>query len=157
MLLQKVAAAFHKEKIQYVLVGGYAVALQGAVRGTMDVDLCLAFTEKTFIRAEEVLKGLGFLPRLPVRGVEVFQFRKDYIEKRNLIAWSFYHPKNPADVVDIIITEDARKMKADRLFIQGTPVLVASKKDLIRMKKASGRPQDLLDVEGLKKVKDGKK
>lgn len=156
MLLQRLALALNKAKIKYALLGGYAVSLQGAVRGTVDVDLCIALTEESFVKTEVLLKKLELLPRLPVTAKEVFQFRKEYIEKRNLIAWSFYNPKSPSEVVDIIITEDAQKMKLDKFFIQNTPVFVASKKDLIRMKKACGRPQDLLDVEALERVKDGK-
>lgn len=157
MLLQKIAVAFNNAKIKYALIGGFAVSLQGAVRGTLDIDISLALTEKTFLKAEKTLKSIGFVSRLPVQGRDVFHFRQEYIDKRNLIAWSFYNPKNPSEVIDIIITEDARKIKVDRLYILNTPVLVASKDDLIRMKKVSGRPQDLMDVEGLKRVKDGKK
>lgn len=157
MLLQKIAVAFNNAKIKYALIGGSAVSLQGAVRGTLDIDISLALTEKTFLKAEKTLKSIGFVSRLPVQGRDVFHFRQEYIDKRNLIAWSFYNPKNPSEVIDIIITEDARKIKVDRLYILNTPVLVASKDDLIRMKKVSGRPQDLMDVEGLKRVKDGKK
>lgn len=157
MLLQKIAVAFNNAKIKYALVGGFAVSLQGAVRGTLDIDISLALTEETFLKAEKTLKSIGFVSRLPVQGKDVFHFRKEYINKRNLIAWSFYNPKNPSEVIDIIITEDARKIKVDRLYILNTPVPVASKDDLIRMKKASGRPQDLMDVQGLERVKDGKK
>src|SRR5690606_16178706 len=153
----RIAAAFNIARIKYAVVGGYAVSLHGAVRGTMDLDLCLALTEETFLKAEKVLKELGFLSRLPVRGKEVFHFRKEYIDQRNLIAWSFYNPENPSEIIDLIITEDARKMKIDRLYVQNTPVPVASKKDLIQMKKASGRPQDLLDVQGLERIMNGKK
>jgi hypothetical protein len=92
-----------------------------------------------------------------VSATEVFHFRKEYISNRNLIAWSFYNPKSPSEILDIIITEDARKIKAERFYVNNTPLMVASKIDLIKMKKRSARPQDLLDVDALERLLNGKK
>ena len=41
------------------------------------------------------------------------------------------------------------KRKASRIELDDVTVLVASVDDLIAMKRASGRPQDLVDLEGL--------
>jgi hypothetical protein len=152
MLLLRLASAFHEEDIRYALVGGYAVNLHGAIRGTMDIDLAIALRQLDFIKVEKALNSLGLVSRLPVTSKEVFQFRKEYIERRNLVAWSFYNPKDPSEIVDIIITQDAQKLKIKRFSLQGVPLLVASISDLIRMKKMSGRPQDLLDVKALQLI-----
>jgi len=82
----------------------------------------------------------------------VFEFRKEYIEKRNLVAWSFSNPNNPTEVVDIIITHDLSHMRTKTLTVNGVAVQILSLKDLIDMKRASGRPQDLEDVKALEKL-----
>jgi hypothetical protein len=152
MFLFKLIQALDKYQIDYAIVGGYAVALHGAIRGTVDLDLVICFSEKDFVTLEKALKSLGLEPRLPVDGKQVFKFRKEYIENKNLIAWSFYNPLKPIEVVDIIITHDRRKMKVKTISMQGINVKVASVPDLIRMKTLSGRPQDLADIEALRRL-----
>jgi hypothetical protein len=150
MFIVKVCGAFNSAKIKYVVVGGYAVALNGAVRGTVDLDLAVSLDEKTFLAAEKVLKDLGLESRLPITAKEVFRFRKEYIENRKLIAWSFYDPQHPANQLDIIITEDASSLENKVLLLGGVPIAIATPRALIKMKTASGRPQDLEDIQALK-------
>src|SRR5436190_22910565 len=97
---KKVVQALQAQKIPFALAGGYAVALHGAVRGTVDVDIVLRLRKEDFISVETALKKLGLMPRLPVKAEEVFQFREEYINKRNLIAWSFVNPDHPIEIVD---------------------------------------------------------
>ena len=153
MLLLRVAEAFERSRVPYALVGGYAVALHGAVRGTVDVDLVIRLREADFQRAEKALQGLGLQPRLPVTASEVFRYREEYIRNRNLTAWSFVNPTLPSELVDVILTEDLARMKVKRVKIRGQTVRVASVEDLIRMKRASGRPQDLEDIEALRRLR----
>lgn len=152
MFLLKVCSAFEDRGIDYAIAGGYAVALHGAIRGTVDIDFVLKLNLKDYVAAEQALKSIGLQSRLPVRANEVFQFRTEYIEKKNLIAWSFVNPQNPIEVVDIIITSDLKRMKREKVFIAGMPVYILSVADLIKMKIESGRPQDLLDVEALQSL-----
>ena len=150
--LRKVADCLEVHKIPYALVGGYAVALHGAPRGTVDVDFVIRFKEQDFIGVEEALKSLGLQPRLPVSAKDVFQFREEYIKDRNLIAWSFSNPRNPIEVVDIIITDNLEDCAVVEKKLATSKIKVLSKSDLIKMKKKSGRPQDLVDVAALEKL-----
>jgi len=153
MFLLQVVGALERSKIDYAIVGGYAVALHGAVRGTVDVDLVICLTEKDFVGTERAFKTLGLEPRLPVNGEQVFRFRKEYIENKNLIAWSFYNPKNPLETVDIVITHDRAKMKVVQIKTTSGVLKVVSVEDLIKMKAQCGRPQDEADIEALKRLK----
>jgi hypothetical protein len=153
MFIFEMTAAFDKRKIPYAIVGGYAVALHGAVRGTVDLDIILKFDRSDFEEAERLFQELGLTPRLPVRGTDVFDFREEYIKNRNLIAWSFYNPKRPSEVVDVIITHDLKKMKVEKIKVGKTTLKVLSIDDLIKMKKMSGRPQDLEDVKALESIR----
>ena len=152
MLLLKLAQAFDKAKLDYAIVGGMAVALQGIARGTVDIDLVINLDLKDFELAEKVLNSLGFQSRLPIDAKMTFQFRKEYIAERNLIAWSFFSPKSPIDIVDILITENRKKMKIDLISVAGYKIKVASISELIRMKSTTGRAQDKEDVKMLKEL-----
>jgi hypothetical protein len=122
------------------------------VRGTVDVDIVLRLSRRDFVAAEKILVGLGMSPRLPVDAGQVFDFREDYIRNRKLIAWSFYNPSNPAEIVDVVITHDLGKMKVDRIAVGNDVIPVVSRADLIAMKRKSGRPPDLVDVEALEEL-----
>ena len=74
------------------------------------------------------LQELGFEARLPVSGNEVFNFRKEYIKNKNLIAWSFYNPKEPSEIVDIIITHDLAKLKKKKISLNKFDIFILSKK-----------------------------
>jgi len=153
MFLLRVAEALGKARVRYAVVGGYAVALHGAVRGTMDIDIVLRLDEKQFISAERALTSIGLVPRLPVTAAEVFRFREEYIRNRNLTAWSFVNPGVPSELVDIVLTHDLTNLETKTFRIQGRQVRVVGLDDLIAMKVASGRPQDREDIRALKALK----
>jgi hypothetical protein len=149
MFINKVCSALQSAGIPYAVVGGYAVALHGAVRGTVDVDIAIRWTLENLKKAEKALYSLGLVSKIPVNAENVFHFRDEYIQNRNLIGWNFYNPKNPANQVDIIITYDLGNKHVESIKTHSGIIRVLSREDLIRMKKASGRPQDLEDSQAL--------
>lgn len=152
MFLQEVVGSLQKAGVSYAVVGGYAVALHGAVRGTVDIDLVIACNERTYIDTEKALLTIGLQPRLPVGARDVFRFREEYIANRNLLAWSFYDPKDPTRLVDIIITYKKKRLTTTNVIYQETKIAILSKNELIKMKQQSGRPQDLEDIKALRKL-----
>ena len=152
MLLLRVTKALDGARVPYALVGGFAVALHGAVRGTVDVDLVIRLREAVFRRTEKALMALGLQSRLPVTASEVFRFREEYLRNRNLRAWTFVNPSRPSEIVDVILSEDLDRMEVERFTIQNQAVRVASIADLIRMKQGTGRPQDREDVKALRRL-----
>ena len=152
MFIKTVIECLNTHKVAYALVGGYAVALHGAVRGTIDVDIVIQLSKTAFRKAENALLSIGLKPRLPVSADEVFDFREEYINNKNLIAWSFINPDRPSEIVDIIITDNLKEIKTVTKSALGLKVKVASIPDLIRLKKAAGREQDLLDIKALEKL-----
>jgi predicted nucleotidyltransferase len=153
MIIEKVVKSLINHKVQYALVGGYAVALHGAVRGTVDIDLVIALNQRSYRQAEKALNSIGLRSKLPITADDVFNFREEYITNRNLVAWSFSNPDNPLEIVDIIITEDATQMKSIIKTFKGTKIKVSSIDDLIKMKKKSGRKQDIEDIKALEKLR----
>jgi predicted nucleotidyltransferase len=152
MFIQRVIRALEKHRVKYALVGGYAVALHGAVRGTVDIDIVIALNRATYKRVESALHEIGLESRLPVSAEEVFSFREEYIRKRHLKAWSFTNPRNPLEVVDILITEDARKIRTVSKHAFGMSVKIVDIPELIAIKRKAGRAQDLEDIKALKKL-----
>lgn len=150
--LSRVGAALESAGVRYALVGGYAVALHGAVRGTVDVDVILAWDARSLRAAETALRDIGLVSRLPITADEVFRFRDEYIRNRNLIAWNFYNPQDLTEQLDIVISTDLKGKKVRRIETVDGPLQVLARKDLIEMKRASGRPQDLADIAALEKL-----
>ena len=153
----RLLSTFETHKVPYSIVGGYALALHGAPRGTIDIDCVIEHSEAAFISCEKALNSIGLESRLPVRAKEVFQFRQEYIERKNLIAWGFVNPRNPMECVDIIITHNLESLRSIfyKFGIKRVPVLAIE--DLIAMKRMSARPQDVEDIKTLELIRDRKK
>ena len=152
MFILKIASVLDKYQIPYAIVGGYAVALHGAVRGTIDVDLITKWNLKNLIAIEKALNEIGLTSRLPITSEELFNFRDEYIKNKNLVAWNFINTQNAAEQIDVIITFDLKNASIKKIKIQEQVLNVISKKDLLRMKKKSGRDQDLIDIKALEKL-----
>ena len=71
--LSRVGAALDAAGVRYALVGGYAVALHGAVRGTVDVDVILGLGPAHAAGCREAVHGLGLVSRLPITADERLQ------------------------------------------------------------------------------------
>lgn len=153
MFIQSVCLALSKANVPYAIVGGYAVALHGVIRGTVDVDIVVQWSLKNLQNTENAFKEIGLVSLIPITAEILFHFRDEYIQNRNLIAWNFYDPSNPLNQVDIVInydlkgTHDTKKIETPF----GT-IRILSLSELIKMKESSGRPQDLEDVKALKNL-----
>lgn len=153
MFLLEVVGALKEAGVPYAVAGGYAVALHGAVRGTMDIDFVISLKPPHLAAAESALHSLGLKSRIPVTHQEISQFRKEYIQKRNLTAWGFVDLKDPTRLVDLLLVEDISKVKTVTKRVSGVDIKILSIPSLIKMKKAAGRPQDLEDIRALEKLK----
>ncbi len=157
MLLYELVDSLQLKKINFAIVGGYALALQGLVRSTVDIDIVLSLKLNDFRNAELALKEIGLVSRIPVRAHDVISMREEFIEKRNLIAWSFVDYEDPSRQVDIIITEELKALKVKMISVGTRKIPVATLEELLRMKITSGRPQDLVDIENIRERLSGKK
>jgi hypothetical protein len=151
MFIFEVVDALEKAGVRFAVAGGHAVALHGATRGTLDVDVVLTLSKENFVAAEKALGSIGLSSRLPIDAAEVFAFRKEYIERRNLIAWNFIDAKDPSRILDIVLTWELRSGEIAHVRAGGRDIPVLSKSALIAMKRAAGRAQDLVDIEALER------
>jgi hypothetical protein len=151
--------ALYKNKVKYLIVGGLAVNLYGVPRVTQDIDLIISTSKSNVLKLISLLKNLGYVPRLPVNPAHLAlpDKVKDWIESKNLKAFSFYHQKDNYKVVDIVLVhsldfEQSFKNKTVKK-VDNIKIYLASMDDLIRTKEFGNRPQDLSDIAMLKKVK----
>ena len=149
----------YKNMARYLIVGGLSVNLYGVPRVTQDIDIVIAMSKENILKIASLLKELGYVPRLPVNPDDLANHDKvkDWIENKNLKAFSFYHKKDHYKVIDIVLVHP---LDFEKSFINRTvkkakdiDIYLASIDDIIKMKKFSGRSQDLSDIEMLNKVR----
>lgn len=146
-------------EVEFVVVGGVAVVLRGHPRMTVDLDLVLDLDDDGNVeRAVSALSGLGLVPRLPVPPGAFADAgtRASWVAERNLTVFSMHDPSDPRREVDLFADAplDWPRLLAnsDPMDVGGIAVHVASIHDLIEMKVAAGRAQDLADVEALRAI-----
>lgn len=159
MFYEELFKALNKKRVDYVVVGGVACVLHGVVRLTADIDLMIALNEKNIAQFVEVMKDLGYKPRIPVIVDELTDQKKRefWLKEKNMKVFSFYNPGQAISLIDIFIYEpiDYKKTRARavKMKMGNLSITVASKDDLIQLKRISGRRQDLEDIKALQKIK----
>ena len=145
-------------KVDFVLVGGLAVALQGYQRVTMDVDVVLAMDEGNLQRLISVAKATGLRPTIPVEieSLTKPELIEQWYREKGMLAFSLRGPQAIATVMDILVKPvipfaDLRH-SATMVDIGSISIPVASIEHLIAMKTGTGRSKDLIDVEELRKI-----
>ena len=158
MFYFEVFEAFYREKVKYLVVGGLAVNLHGVPRITYDIDIIISTDRDNVLKINRTLRDLGYVPRLPVDPDDMADEKtlKDWVENRNMKAFSFYHKKENRKVVDIVLGHPFDFTKAFQRSsikkVDDIEIYVASIDDMISMKKLSNRPKDLSDIEMLKEA-----
>jgi predicted nucleotidyltransferase len=151
-------AALHRHQVEYVLIGGLAVALHGIERNTMDIDVCVVISPDNLQHLIEAAKELGLSPVLPVPLETLGQIDtlKQWHQQRNLQAFALHTPDLAGVTLDVLLFPPVAPadmcQRAVRLDISGTPVNLASIEDLISLKQNVGRPIDLADIAHLKRL-----
>jgi hypothetical protein len=150
-----VLAALEQANVRYLVVGGVAVVLHGYLRTTLDLDLVLQLDPDNLKRALKAFGDLGFLPQAPVL-LSSFadpQNRETWSRDKNMTVFSLWQPDHQGFAVDLFVQEpfdfEAVYRRALRVPLQGVNATVVSRKDLLDMKRATGRARDLEDIEAL--------
>jgi len=158
-IFEPLLAALTASGVRFVVVGGVAVVLHGHPRLTADLDIALDLTAENPGRAVEALTAVGLAPQLPVDASDFAdpEVRAGWVADRHLIVFTLADPDDPFRRVDIF-AEDP--IPFEELWARSQPVQlgnisvrVAAIDDLIAMKRAAGRTQDLADVEALEQIK----
>ena len=155
---EEIFKAFQKQKVKYVMVGGFAVNLLGAMRSTLDLDILAEMSDDNLEKIVRILRKHGYRVKQPIDPMKIAdtETRKDWIRNKHMKALNFYK-ENALEEVDIIIAspvsfEEARKSSSS-IKIDDLKLPVISIDKLIKMKKKTGRAIDKLDIKELKKIK----
>ena len=140
-------ARFREEGVEYVLVGGQAVRLNGYLRATEDIDVLL---KPTRVNGEKVIRALKFLAASKELDAEWFVPAADGNVENIRVADEL--------LIDLLFaangeTYDSIQPHIRELMIEGTPVRVLNIEGLIKTK-TDYREKDLLDKRVLARIRD---
>jgi len=159
--IESVLEALNAASVRYLVAGGLAVVAHGYVRFTADVDLILDLEEGNVRRALEALASLGYRPRPPVP-LEQFaeaSARRQWVAEKGLTVFSLYSPHHPMTEVDLFVEppldfESAYRSRLRVKMSAGPEVTFVGYNDLVALKKRAARPQDLVDLERLRLIRE---
>ncbi len=140
--LKDLLRAFNAHAVRYLVIGGHAFGVYAEPRSTKDLDL---FVQSSPENAAAVFKALADFGA-PLADVSPADFADGS-------AFQIGQPPDRIDIlqqIDGITFDEAWVNRLDGAIDGDTPVHIIAREDLIRNKLASGRQQDLLDVEVLR-------
>ena len=139
-------AAFSAARVEYVVVGGVAVNVHGFVRNTRDLDVFIRPTRENARAAFEALRAFG----APLDGLT----SDDLLDNEANYQIETEHSR--FDILSSIGEMPFEKVWRNRVDseVDGVPVHIISRQDLIENKRQVGRTIDLADAEQLELLAD---
>ena len=131
--------------VDFMLVGGYAVALHGWPRTTFDIDFWVLANPEN---AKSVMRAIRAF------GAPLMNLTEEDFHKPGMV----FQIGAPPQRIDIISAIDGLNYteavgRAVKMIVDGLEMKVISLDDLIVNKRASGRPKDIADALVLEKLK----
>ena len=128
-------------KVRYLVIGGYAVAFHGYPRYTKDIDIWLWIDQENASRVVQTLKDFGF----ESLGLQ----EEDFLEADTVIRLGY--PPNRIDLIMGALGVDFEICYQSRIEteIDDLSIPFIDLESLKKNKRATGRLQDLADIENL--------
>jgi hypothetical protein len=157
--VEAITQALNKADVKYLIVGGIAVNAHGYVRLTRAIDIVLKLDRANALNGLNALFDIGYHMSVPGSAEDFANpaIREDWVRNKRMIVlklWSDEHHRTP---VDIFVQEPfdftAEAESASMLEVYpGLMAPVVSLPTLLEMKQSAGRPQDLIDIEELRRI-----
>jgi predicted nucleotidyltransferase len=134
--------SLNDNQVRYLVVGGYAVAFHGHPRYTKDIDIWVEMTQEN---AEKVIRSLDHFG-FGSLGLK----QEDFLIPDQIIQLGY--PPSRIDLINTLSGVDFVSCYESRvqIDIEGVNVNFIDLENLKKNKRASGRHQDLADIESLK-------
>lgn len=137
-------ALLNRHEVHYLIIGGFAYSFYVEPRFTKDIDILI---EQSMENAKKILKAIkdfGF--------TDIGLTEKDFLETGQVIQLGVAPIR--IDILTSIKGVDFPSFWENRVIGQygDIDVFFISKQDLIKCKQASGRKQDLADIEKLENI-----
>jgi hypothetical protein len=138
---KELLALLAENHVEYVIVGGYAMAFYGVPRYTGDIDILINSTPDNIQRLITALNSFGFAS---------LNFSVEDFSNPDQVVQLGYPPLR----VDILSAIDGVDWESvypcrEKCVIDGLNVSFIGKTQLVENKKASGRSKDLSDIKSL--------
>jgi hypothetical protein len=153
----RVFSTLDRHRVDYVTIGAFAVIAHGYVRATADIDLIARQDRANLERLAAAFTDLN----ARLRGVDADLLEIDPTDPDTLANGASFTLETDAGPVDYLNdvpgAGDYAELRARSIetTAAGAVVRVVGLDDLIRMKRASGRPQDLRDIANLSPAAEG--
>jgi len=140
---ERIFAALASNEVDYVAVGGMAPIAHGVVRATLDVDIVPDPDTANLGRLASAITELGGSPH----GEPDMPVTPELLAREANMRFD-----TDSGQLDVLCADQYRRMyselrgRSERIELDDTPVVVASRNDLVRLKAATGRDRDLLDI-----------
>lgn len=139
--------------VDFVVIGGVAMVIHGSARNTNDLDICYGTDSGNLEALGTLLVGLP----AQLKGIaENVPFVPD---ARTLRRTRILTLTTPDGGIDLLVDPSGSpgyarlRANAERVVFDGIAILIASLDDLEAMKRAAGRPKDLLDLEEIEVIR----
>jgi hypothetical protein len=143
---KRILAALEAQGVRYVLVGSMAMAAQGLIRATRDIDFFVAADEENVERLRRALKSV-FADDPSIDEITSEDLGGSYPAVQ-------YTPPHGLYSLDILARLGERfsfdDVESEVVTVAGITVHVATPRMLYRMKRDTIRPQDRVDAEALR-------
>jgi hypothetical protein len=135
--LQDVFRSFQRHEVKYVVIGGIAVILHGVPRATFDLDIFIEATPDNAKRLLDALLESGL-------GTAALTSPEDVLANEISVFKDRVRIDVQTSTPGLRFAEAWSRRKT--VTYQGQEFFILSKEDLVRSKRAAGRPVDLEDA-----------
>jgi hypothetical protein len=139
--LREFIESLNSHKVEFVIVGAHALAFHGHPRYTADLDILFRRSAENAARLQRAIQQFGF--------GSVGLAADDFLQPEQVVQLG--HPPNRIDLLSSISGAEFDEVWSSRVEgrLDDVPVHFISRAALVKNKRATGRLQDLADLEAL--------
>jgi hypothetical protein len=140
---QDFIVALNKYKVEYLLVGGYAVILRGYNRTTGDMDVWVNKTPENYQKLSKAFYSFG----LNISDMT----EQNFLSNEDFNVFTYGRPPVSIDIMTAVkgLIFEKAFLNKDIYEFEGLTISLISRSDLLIAKKAANRSKDLNDIEHL--------